>query len=975
MDVPPKKAPRLFLIDAYALIYRAFFAFINRPLTNSKGENTSAPFGFANFLMEIHDKYQPDYLAVVFDAGNSHREKVYPAYKATREKMPDELRASLPRVRELVAGFNDALVELDGYEADDVIGTLAIKARDAGLEAVIVSGDKDLYQLVGPGIHLLNPGRGGRSGVAPEWVDESNAHEKFGIPATKVVDYLALIGDSSDNIPGARGVGPKTALKLLGEYEGVDGILEHASDISAKRVRESLTEHADEVRLSKQLVTIMTDLDVDLDLDALKVCEPDRPRLHKIFSEMEFRSLMDRFSPGGAPAGAPAHTGTGGATEGSVSGRATESTASGGTTAAARPGAGVVDPGSISSEDGSGEQPEGGPPSVHSKLVVEPDEVEALVARAREGGRVAVGVQNTFPDPHRAGLVGISLAVDLGEAFYLSFGHVPKGEPTLAFEETGITNLPPIRGEALATLVDLLEDPDVAKVGADLKSSALSLAREGVHLRGMVFDVTIASYVLDPGRRKHDLEALCQDFLGFSMTPYNDIVGTGQKRIGFSEVDQERARDYVGQGVDAALRLTERFEADLVDQRLAGLFEDLEMPLVPVLAEMEQTGIRIDPDFFQAMSERLDRDLTLIRDEIYKVAGVEFNLNSTPQLREILFEKQGLPVIKRTKTGPSTDSSVLEELASQGHEIPLLMMEYRELEKLRSTYVDALPQLVLPRTGRLHTRFNQTVAATGRLSSSDPNLQNIPIRTDLGREIRKGFVPADGYLFYGADYSQVELRILAHFSGDEPLVRAFNEGIDVHKQTASVVFDIPFDQVTSEQRGQAKTINFATLYGQGAFSLARQLGVGREEAKAFIDQYFQRFSGVRAYLDGQVALAREQGFVETLMGRRRHIPELLTKNWNVRQFGERVAQNTPIQGTAADMIKKAMLDVAAALSEADTGAKLLLQVHDELLFEVPRGEEGDLGELVVTSMESAMELTVPLVAEGGVGASWFETKG
>ena len=947
MDVPPKNLPRLFLIDAYALIYRAFFAFINRPLTNSKGENTSAPFGFANFLVEIRDKYQPDYLAVVFDAGNSHREQVFPEYKATREKMPDELRASLPRVRELVAAFNDALVQLDGYEADDVIGTLAIKARDAGLEAVIVSGDKDLYQLVGPGIHLLNPGRGGRTGVAAEWVDERNAHEKFGIPATQVVDYLALIGDSSDNIPGARGVGPKTALKLLDEYGSVDEILEHASDISAKRVRESLMENADAVRLSKQLVTLMTDLDVDLDLEALRVREPDRARLHRFFAEMEFRRLMERFAPGGA-SGADVMGDTDPDSH----------------------------PGDRSADHAAGTVPVSadGPPTVRSHLVIEPDDVEALVARAREVGRVALGVQNAFLDPHRAGLVGLALAVEVGEAFYLSFGHVPHGEPTLAFESTGIANLPELPAAALASLVDLLEDPGVEKIGADLKTSALSLARSGVCLKGMTFDVTLASYVLDPGRRKHDLDALCQDFLSFSRMPYNEVVGIGQKRISFSEVDQEKAWDYACQGVDAALRLAELFTGDLAEQGLAGLFERLEMPLVPVLVGMEREGMRIDPVFFQAMSQRLDRDLTLIRDEIHKVAGSEFNLNSTPQLREVLFEQQGLPVIKRTKTGPSTDSSVLEELAIQGHEIPRLMMEYRELEKLRSTYVDALPQLVLPRTGRIHTRFNQTVAATGRLSSSDPNLQNIPIRMDLGRKIRKGFIPAEGYLFYGADYSQVELRILAHFSGDEPLVRAFKGGIDVHKQTAAVIFDIPLDQVTSEQRGQAKTINFATLYGQGPFSLARQLGIDREEAKAFIDQYFERFSGVRIYLDEQVANAREKGFVETLMGRRRHIPELQAKNWNVRQFGERIAQNTPIQGTAADMIKQAMLDVSAALAEVDTGARLLLQVHDELLFEVPHGEEDDLAELVVSRMEGAMELSVPLVAEGGVGESWFETK-
>jgi DNA polymerase-1 len=421
--------------------------------------------------------------------------------------------------------------------------------------------------------------------------------------------------------------------------------------------------------------------------------------------------------------------------------------------------------------------------------------------------------------------------------------------------------------------------------------------------------------------------------------------------------------------------LVERFSAKLDDQGLARLFTELEMPLVPVLARMELEGIRIDTGFFQTMNDRLDRDLTLIREEIHKVAGEEFNLNSTQQLREILFEKLQLPVLKRTKTGPSTDSSVLEELAGEGHDIPRLMLEYRELEKLRSTYVDALPQLVIPRTGRIHTRFNQTVAATGRLSSSEPNLQNIPIRTDLGREIRKGFIPADGCLFYGADYSQVELRILAHFSGDEPLVSAFRDGVDVHKQTASVIFGVPLDKVTGDQRGAAKTINFATLYGQGAFSLARQLGIGRDEARAFIEQYFERFSGVRAYLDEQVHTAREKGFVETLMGRRRYIPELSAKNWNVRQFGERVAQNTPIQGTAADMIKKAMIDVAGALARVDTGARLLLQVHDELLFEVPAGEEDALAEVVVACMEGAMELRVPLVVEGSVGESWYETKG
>ena len=952
MDIPTKQAPRLFLIDAYALIYRAFFAFINRPLTNSQGENTSVPFGFANFLVQIRDEYQPDYLAVVFDAGNSHRDKVYPAYKATREKMPDELRASLPRVRELVAGFNEALVELAGYEADDVIGTLAVKARDAGLEAVIVSGDKDLYQMIGPRIHLLNPGRGGPTGVSPEWVDTSNAHKKFGVPASQVVDYLALIGDSSDNIPGAKGVGPKTARRLLEEYGSIEAILEHASQLPGTRVRKSLTEHAEDVRLSKELVTIITDLDVALDLEALKVREPDAERLHRFFVEMEFHRLMQRFAPRSPP-----RPGSGRLRRAGAAPRAPAVKGAG----APQGGARTPSPTAV-------------PDSPRHTLVTRASGVASVVQHARSAGRLGLAVHTAFPDPHRTPLVGLALAVAPGETFYLSFGHVPPGEPRLALESTEIPNLPNFDVEEHRALVELLEDPSIEKVGADLKTSAIALARAGVMLAGVAFDVTVASYVLDPGRRAHDLEALCRDLLGFSLPPHHDIVGTGKKRVSFAGVDQESACAYAAAQIGAALQISNRLTEDLEDRGLADLFDELEMPLVEVLTEMELRGIRIDTGFFQEMSERLDWDLTLIRQEIYKVVGTRFNLNSTPQLREILFEKLCLPVIKRTKTGPSTDSSVLEELAGQGHEIPRLMLEYRELAKLRSTYVDALPQLVHYRTGRIHTRFNQTVAATGRLSSSEPNLQNIPIRTHLGREIRKGFIPDDGFLFYGADYSQVELRILAHFSGDEPLVEAFREGIDVHKQTASVIFGVPLEQVTAEQRGQAKTINFATLYGQGAFSLARQLGIDRDEAKAFIDQYFTRFRGVRSYLDDQIARAREVGFVETLMGRRRYVPELRARNWNVRQFGERVAQNTPIQGTAADIIKRAMIDVSDALKAADSGTRLLLQVHDELLFEVPKGEEDAVAELVISRMEGAVELDVPLVAEGGVGSSWYDTK-
>jgi DNA polymerase-1 len=932
VDFPPKKAPRLFLVDAYALIYRAFFAFINRPLTNSRGENTSAPFGFANFLVSIRDNHQPDYMAIVFDKGMSQREEMYPEYKATREKMPDELAASLPRILEMVEGFHDEAVAVEGYEADDVIGTLAEKARNAGLEAVIVSGDKDFYQLVGPGIHLLNPGRGGPTGVEAEWIDETNAHEKFGIPPKQIADYLALIGDSSDNVPGAPGIGPKTAVMLLKEHGTLEEILARAPEMTAKRARESLTENADLVRLSKKLVTIQTEVPVELDLDALKVREPDRERLRRLFVELEFRRLTERFTGPGSPGAIPA----------------------------------------------TGEAPVGAPAeggSLDYRLVTNPEAVSELARRAREVGLVSVDTETTSQEATQAELVGISLAIKAGEAFYLPFAHRRSGELGLDDGgEGGGRNLPSLQAEEMRPLVEMLEDPGVGKIGQNLKYDLIVLEGAGVKMRGVVFDTMVASYVLDPSRRQHGLDSLSVTLLGHKMISYEDVAGKGKAQLSFAEVPLEMAREYACEDADYTLRLKELFEPKLREQELERLFHELEVPLVPVLARMEANGIRIDVPFFREMNRKLEGDLEALRDDIVELAGEDFNLNSTPQLREILFDRLGLPVLKKTKTGASTDASVLEELAEMGHALPARLLEYRQLEKLRNTYVDALPRLVNPRTGRIHTSFNQTVAATGRLSSSDPNLQNIPIRTELGREIRKGFVAEEGFVFFGADYSQIELRILAHFSGDEAFVKAFRDGIDVHKQTASVIFGVPLEGVTPEMRGRAKTINFATLYGQGDFSLARQLGISREEAREFIQAYFERFSGVRAFLDEQVGLARDRGYVETLSGRRRYIPEMTASNWNVRQFGERVAQNTPIQGTAADLIKMAMIRIQGLVEARFPGSRLLLQVHDELLLEVPEGEVDTVGSMVVEEMEGALELNVPLAVDTGVGDSWYACK-
>ncbi len=915
VEKPAKTRPRLFLIDGYALIYRSFFAMINRPLTTSRGENTSAAWGVTKFLLRILEEHEPDYLGVVLDAGTSEREARYPAYKATREKMPDELNASIPRIRQILSAFRIPVLELPNHEADDVIGTLATKALDQGLETVIVSGDKDFYQLIQPGICLLNPGRGGPSGIEEEWVDVRNASERLGVPPERVVDYLGLIGDSSDNIPGARGIGPKTALQLIEAYGAVEDVLAHADEVPNKRARQALKEYADDVRLSKELVTIRRDLPIELDMEALAVKEPDRDRLREVFLELEFHSLVRDY-------------------------------------AAPEPAAERV--------------------AAEYRLVETAAEAAELAERARRERRVSLDTEATSLDPIRADLVGMSLAFAPGEAYYLPFAHRRPGE--LELDDRRLFNLPPLGSPEMRPLVAMLEDPAVAKVGQNLKYDLLVLRRAGVTLRGIAFDTMIASYVLDPGRREHGLDSLALQYLDHRTTTYEELCGKGKNEIPFAEVALDRARDYACEDADIALRLERLFAEDLERYALTDLFRRIEMPLVQVLAEMEWAGIRIDPAFFEELSRRLTRELGLIEEDIYKEAGGEFNINSTPQLRTVLFEKLELPVVRRTKTGPSTDASVLEELAAQGHALPRLILEYRQLDKLKGTYVDALPLLVNPQTGRIHTSFNQTVAATGRLSSSDPNLQNIPIRTEIGAEIRKGFIPAEGCVFLAADYSQIELRILAHLSGDPAFVEAFRLGVDIHRQTAALVFDVLPDEVTPQMRAAAKTINFATIYGIGPFALAQRLDTSVAEARSFIEQYFRRFPGVRRYLDEQIAHAKEHGWVETLSGRRRYIPEIRSNNYSVRQFGERAATNAPVQGTAADIIKLAMIDIHRELAARNSPARMLLQVHDELVFEVPRDHVDETRALVTELMEGAFELSVPLEVATGVGENWYECK-
>jgi DNA polymerase-1 len=930
--MPNHTPPQLFLIDGYALIYRAFFALISRPLRTSKGENTSAAWGVANFLLRLREKYRPDYLAWVNDAGDSFRTAVYPEYKSTRQKLDEELQAdfdrSVERVGQLLAAFRVPLVAVEGYEADDVIGSLARAGAARGWQVVIVSGDKDFYQLIGPRVALLNPGRGGPAGVDEQWVDESNAAERLGVPPAQVADYLALLGDSSDNVPGVPWVGEKRAAELLATYGGLEAVLAHAGEVKNKRIRESLQANPEQARLSRRLVAINQEVPLAIDLDTLVEGEPDRAALARILAELEFFSLAPRLGLDAGPVTAPQPAAEG-----------------------APPAAGT-------------------PPTI--EVVDQPARLAAVIATLRAAPLVALDVEASSIEPHDAELIGLSLATSDHQAWYFPFGHRPAGGELAA--PAPVRNLPPLTDPASAPLADLLRDRTVAKAGHNIKYDWQVLRRAGVELGGVAYDSMLSSFVLDPGRRSHGLDTLSLEHLGRPLPLYADLTGRGKQQIPFAEVPVRQAADYCAGDSMAVLALHARFAPTLVAHALVPLLQRIELPLVEVLVDMEWVGIAIDRELFARLSVELARDLAELEREIARLAGSDLNLNSPKQLATLLFEKLQLPVLKRTKTGPSTDADVLDQLAAMGHEVPRRILEYRELQKLRSTYVDVLPQRIHPATGRIHTSFNQTGAATGRLSSSEPNLQNIPVRTPRGEAIRRGFVPGPGCKFVVADYSQIELRLMAHLSGDPAFIQAFQEGGDIHRQTASVIFGVPVAQVTAEMRARAKTINFATIYGQGPFALSRQLGIPQEEARAFIAQYFERFAGVRAYLDRQVKLARERGYVETLFGRRRYIPDIQDKTFNVRAFAERTAQNTPLQGSAADLIKIAMVNIHRALREGGLRSRLVLQVHDELLIEAPEEEVEPARELVRRHMESAAELRVPLVVDVGVGANWLDAK-
>jgi DNA polymerase I len=996
-------SPRLFLVDGYALIYRAFYALMARPLTTRRGENTSAAFGIATFLQRMQAAHSPEYLGWVLDSGMSFRHERYPAYKATRQKLSDELQSDfdrgMERIAEILSAYRVPVVTVEGYEADDVIGALAKRAVEARINVVVVSGDKDFQQLVQPGVWLLNPGRGGSAGVEEHWVSVENASERLGVEPSLVTDYLALVGDSSDNIPGVPGIGDKTARDLVQQYGPIEEILAHASELQKKRPREALLdpENAARARLSKELVTIRTDLPIQLELERLRVQPPDVTRLRPLFVELEFHNLA-RDLPSEVVAAAPERAPT------------------------------------------------------RYETVDTVQRMREVVSRARRAPYVALDTEvkvdadsPSMADALRLTLVSLSIAVSPGEAYYFPFRHrsrsVMQGEllvdvpgdraPTDAREDRGLVmggdeavaiersvhagattmdgaatakparrkkaaatrvepdsiaaralargepvvlNLPALDSSEMAPLRELLEDASVVKIAQNAKFDVLMFRRAGIEVRGLTFDTMLASYVLDPGRRSHGLDVLALEFLDHRVTLLQELCGRGKTAIPFDECPIDCARDYSCEDADMALQLCERFTPQLEAYGLTQLFREIEMPLVDVLARMEWEGVSIDVEWFRSLKARFAAEREAVEREIYGIAGMEFNINSNLQLREVLFDKLELPVLKRTSTGPSTDASVLQELAEQGHQLPQRLMEYRELSKLESTYLDTLPALVNPNTKRLHTSFNQTVATTGRLSSSDPNLQNIPIRRELGRDIRRGFIPRPQWKLLAADYSQIELRLLAHLSDDPAFVDAFRAGGDIHRQTAAIIFGVPADAVSAEMRARAKTINFATIYGQGAHALSRQLRIEFAEARAFIAAYFERFQGIRRYLDSTVEFARENGYVQTIFGRRRYIPELRDRNFNVRAFGERTAANSPIQGSAADLIKIAMIRIDNSLRAANLRTKMLLQVHDELVFEAPPDELDVVASMVRREMEQAAVLSVPLVVDIGIGDNWLETK-
>ena len=886
------KAKSLYLIDGSSYIFRAYFG-IRQFLSTSKGFPTNALYGFINMLQKVVKDEKPDYLAVAFDSKEkTFRHEMYADYKANRSAPPEDLAKQFPYFEPLVQAYNIHGVRVPGYEADDIIGTLATKAAKEGFKVVIVSGDKDMMQLISPDIRMLDT-------MKNQWFGVEEVEEKFGVTPDRVIDVMGLMGDSSDHIPGVKGVGPKTASELIRKFGSIQELYERIDEVDKVKLREKLVQDKEMALLSRQLVTINTSVKLEGGIENLKFKSPDNAELKKLFSEFEFSSLLGELG------------------EGSIS-PVLES---------------------------------------HYETILAEADLERWIKKLKKSKIFALDLETTSLHPVRARVVGISLSCEEGEACYIPLAHRYLGVPDQLSLDWVFEKLKP-----------LFEDPQLKKVGQNIKYDLIVLRNEGVNLRGVAFDTMLASYILNPDGRRHNLDDLARDFLGHTTIKYKDVVGTASKEIGFDEVDVESATNYAAEDADITWRLYEKLSPLLKGDDLK-LFLELELPLIEVLAEMEIHGMKLDQKHLQNLSKKIQKMMEDRVEQIYSLAGEQFNINSPKQLSVILFEKLGLPAVKKTKSGYSTDVSVLEELAAE-HDLPEMILTYRQLGKLKSTYVDALQEDIFSKTGRVHTSFNQTVAATGRLSSSNPNLQNIPIRTEMGREIRKAFTAEGSNYLLSADYSQVELRILAHLSEDEALIEAFQMGEDIHTRTACEIFGTSPDRLDAEARRMAKAVNFGIVYGLSAFGLSRQLKIFPKDAKKFIDQYFALYKKVKVYMEETVAQAREVGYTMTIMNRKRYLPDLKSQNRQVREAAERVAVNSPVQGSAADLIKLAMIQLAKKISEKKLKSRMILQVHDELLFECPEDEEQEIRALVKKGMEEVVPLKVPLVVDMGWGENW-----
>ncbi|MGQ0733574.1 MAG: DNA polymerase I [Acidobacteriota bacterium] len=889
--------PTLFLIDGSNQMYRAYHAI--RGLTGPDGRSTNAVYGFVTMLRKLLADHRPTHIAASFDLPTeTFRSKLAADYKANRAAMPGDLAEQVTWVHEACEALGVPVFTAEGFEADDVIGTLTRRAADQGFHAVIVTGDKDFFQLVGDTIRVYNPRDDGA------WFNEAAVVEKFGVRPDQVVDVLALMGDAIDNVAGVPGIGEKGARELVGTYGSLEALLARAGEIGRKTYRESLQAHADQARRSLELVRIRTDLDLAFDADRFRFRGADPARCYTLFSQLGFRTLVPEYAPHAA---------------------------------------------SVEKE---------------YAIVTSLADLQKRVGELEAAACIGLRVIWDGASPVSGSLVGVACATAPRRAYYVPVGHQGfAGGASLD------------RTKTLEMLRPVFESTSVAKVGHDLKADIVVLAGAGVRLAGLRFDAMIASYLIDATRSNQDLEVTALDQLGYKAITREEVCGKGAKALPFADVPVEGLRDYAPERADLALQLARHFEPKLAEAGLETLYRDLEQPLIPILAEMEQTGVLVDAAILASQSAHVERELAERSSAIYTFAGEEFNINSPKQLGEILFDKLKLPVLKRTGTTrtASTAVEVLEELAL-AHELPRLILEWRGLAKLKGTYIDALPALINPTTGRVHTSFNQAVAATGRLSSSDPNLQNIPVRTEIGRQIRRAFVAAPGCRLVSADYSQIELRVLAHLSQDEALIAAFARGDDIHDQTARKVFGEDSGLSAHELRRRAKIINYALLYGKTAFTLAKDIGVSQQAAQAFIDAYFAGFPRVREFIDRTLADARTAGVVKTMFGRQRAVPELSSKNGQIRAAAERVTVNLPIQGTAADILKRAMIDVHGALADAHPRARMILTVHDELLFEAPAGECEAVGALVAGTMARAVPLAVPLDVDVGIGEHWMDAK-